>query len=51
MIAFIFIATTITIFLQYKYNSKHLEELRKNENDEFEGILNFLSDIKLKFNL
>jgi hypothetical protein len=55
MIAFIFIATTITIFLQTRYNSKHLDELLKdppkNELDEFEGILQFLSDIRIKFNI
>lgn len=51
MIIFIFIATTITIFLQTRYNSKHLDELQKNENDEFEDILDFLSDIKLKYNM
>jgi hypothetical protein len=51
MITFIFIATTITIFLQHRYTSKHLEELTKNERNEFEDILDFLSDIKIKFDL
>lgn len=51
MITFIFIATTITIILQHRYTSKHLEEITKNEYDEFEDILYFLSDIKIKFNL
>jgi hypothetical protein len=55
MIAFIFIATTITIYLHHRYNTKHLEKLLedppKNEVDEFEDILEFLSNIKIKFNI
>jgi hypothetical protein len=55
MIAFIFMATTITIYLHHKYNNMYIEELLedppKNEVDEFEDILQFLSDIKLNFDL
>ena len=48
-------ATTITIYLHHRYNTIHIEEvledLPKNEIDEYEDRLEFLSDIKIKFNI
>jgi uncharacterized membrane protein len=51
MITFIFIATTITMVLHHRYTNKYIDEETQKEYDEFEDILNFLSDIKIKFDL
>ena len=52
MLAFIFIATTITIILHHRYQTKlKYEEPSKNEIDELNNIIKFISDIEKKFDL
>jgi hypothetical protein len=52
MLVFIFIATTISIILHHRYHTKlKYEEPSKNEIDELNNIIKFISDIEKKFDL